>query len=87
MSVDVSLLVSLLLGLPVAVLAVLQIIDRRKKKASMLKIVSGKQHKIGSPDKSADQELAPIINQAEMAAEVEKLIADELRQYEANHWG
>jgi hypothetical protein len=82
---DTSLLISLLLGLPAAVLASLRIIDRwKKRKASRLKVAES-QHKSTLPEASANEDLAPIISQAELIAEVEKQIAEELRAFEANH--
>ena len=82
-----SLLVSVNLGLSVAVLATLQIMDWRKKRhASRLRFTSGKQ-KIGFSELPTGQRLAPIISQAELIAEAEMQIAEELRQHEANHRG
>lgn len=77
---DVSLLVSLALGLPAAVLATLRIIDwQRKRKARQPKTPTGEQ------ERSADQELALLVRRAEMAVDVEREITEELRQYEAIH--
>lgn len=67
---DVSLLVSLLVGLPTAVLATLRIIDWWKKR------------RVRKPRASDEQALVPIIRQAEMAAEVDRQIAEGLRRYE-----
>ena len=86
MSIDVSLLVSLLLGLPVAILATLWIIDWwKKRKASGLKVAEAKQEN-ASLELPTEQKLAPIISQAELITEAEKRIAEKLRHYEANHW-
>jgi hypothetical protein len=68
---DVSLLVSLLLGLPAAILATLRIIDWwKKRRARKLRA-------------SEERGLAPIIHQAEMVADIENEIAEELREYGA----
>lgn len=82
---DVSLLVSLLLGLPTAILATVRIIDWwKKRKASRLKGAEAK-HKIAAPEPPAEQGLAPNIGQAELIAEAEMQIAEELRHYAATH--
>lgn len=89
---DVSLMLSLLLGLPEVVLAALKIIDWcRKSRDSNLADNYGEvsPRKIEEPSASAapaDQAIAPLIRQAELAVEVERLIADELRHCdEARH--
>lgn len=87
---DVSWLISFILGLPVAVLATLKIIDRyKKRRASNRAIQNGEQHNgehtlkeqppLAEP---ADQDIASIIRQAELAAEIERQIAEELNRYE-----
>ena len=73
-----SLLVSLVLGLPAAILATLRIIDWwKKRKASRLKVADAKQ-KIASPEPTAEQGLVPIISQAALIVEAEMWIAEEL---------
>ena len=89
---DISLGLSFLLGLPVAVLATLKIIDWcRKRRDSNLADNYGedstrKAEELSASATPTDQTIAPLIRQAELVAEVERQIALELRQYdEAGH--
>ena len=92
---DVSIVISIILGLPVAVLATLKIIDWwKKRRAGNRTFHDGEQGGEGSiikegeqlsPTVPADHAIEPIISQAEMATEAEKRIAEELLHYAANH--
>lgn len=86
---DVSVLISFLLGLPVAVLATLQVLDwRKKRRAGKQQAPQQKQAgrdpllKDEDPPTPADQAIAAIICQAELAAEIDRQIAEELSRYE-----
>lgn len=90
---DVSWLISLLLGLPVAVLATLKIIDWSKKRQSGNRAAPrGEQlgrelltQEESSPVEPVDQAIAFIICQVELAAEIGRQIAEDLNRYEAEH--
>jgi hypothetical protein len=84
-------LLGVMVAIPSGVLAVLQILDwRRKRQARKPKVCVGEQCESILPIKKpcsavapADQALALIIKQAEMAAEGERLMLQELRHMEA----
>ena len=92
---DVSWVISLILGLPVAVLALLKIIDWSKKRQAGDRMAHCEEpseidliikvEEYLSPEATAGQGLVPIIRQAELAADVEMLGAEELHRYEAAH--
>ena len=90
---DVSWLMSLLLGLPVAFLASLKIIDRcKKRRASNLAVQNGEQHneehiikEQPSLAEPVDQAIDSIIRQAELAVEVDRQIVQDLNRYEVEH--
>lgn len=90
---DVSWMISLLLGLPVAVLALLKIIDWCKKRLSTNR-TAHRGEQLGKADiireepslmEPVDQAITPIIRQAELAAEVDKQIVEELSRYEVKY--
>ena len=86
---DVSLLLSFILGLPVAILATLKIIDWcKKRQVGNRAIQDGEQgggeraiQEQPTSSEPVDQAIASIINQAEIAAAVDRQIAEELRSY------
>lgn len=78
---DTSLLISLLLGLPVAVLAMLQILDRWKKhRASNHKAPAEGQVLSSEP---TIYQIAPLLCQAELIAEIEMQMGEGLHHSEA----
>lgn len=90
---DVSWVISLLLGLPVAMLATLKIIDWCKKRRAGNRAVQNEEQHNGehtikeqpSLAEPADQAIDPIIRQAELAADVDRQIAEDLNRYEVEH--
>jgi hypothetical protein len=79
---DVSLLVSLVLGLPAAVLATLKIIDWWKKRRAIKAKAATMEQDATPLNTPAGQGIAPIIRQVEIAAEVDRQIAEDLRRYD-----
>jgi hypothetical protein len=88
-------LLGVLVAVPSGVLAILQILDwRRKHRPGKRRVRIGEQGESNphikeqlSPMAPDNQDLGLMIRQAEMAAEVDKLMLQKLRQYEAEQRG